>query len=908
MSFRKRKRRPNDDIKHVLFPDDVENSFQKAGREPLSSVSSARSWQRCGDSFLDPSGLKNPGRKLSALKELVLSPTSGPTAGAAQCDEDIAWSSSDEDQESRLSGAATPGQRRTRAPIHPSRARQGHTSGTDDLPAIDTDSDADDPVGDGEQRISDCDSEPCCEQPEPLKPTNISDYVSDGEDVGRSVTTSSSLASGSSPPRPGESCQRRASDWVRSAQVLLRTPQRPREAQSKTPEDSAKKKRKFQSGGLAERLSRLQSRQRSAVSFWRHQSDASAATVDRPGVLVLEVLEVMEECGMRAARCERHRPPGGAEESAPVLVLFSRETVAHLMPAPKDIIHIYPPWQSLSIEGFSCSIILNTHLSQKVQSAPSTSHPGPPAVERCPPYFLCQTFGRLEASRTREANAAKQVPLLDPLRGFEGSGLSSRLSFSLLEVVEGLGQAGSVGQDVEVVVQRVYATAVPDSSPLSFLKPRVQSGTSFLRPSEEKGKTRLCVLVQDSYGMFSVVQLHLLPCKDDLHHYCHMWQGRTCLLRGIKVVQRVTRERCSRLFSLIDSLWPPVMPLRDHRTPPSTSSETRAAGSAPSFCYLLSGLESSVQPAEGPPLSPLYCPPTMQSLGDILQTDVKSFRCSFAATVIYTRLTQGSDVGQGEVWLVLTDPSLQEEKEEKPERPCRRTAALCVSTSCVLTSSVIRALKSSAACQASFRDVIKEHGVLHCVEQSVIELCSQSSRRPECVAESSAGAGSLSRLLTEPTILPRPVRLDPLVPEVTPNSLCSLTGVIVGVDEDTAYSWPVCNRCGSDNLEILAGGNGSFQCVSCESVVDQPDTRMQLEVFLSSSLNDCTLKVKLQQETIVSILNATALEGADSAGYEVESVLGAEVGPLAVYVRAVTRTPALWMGLEEVSLGGCYAK
>lgn len=71
---------------------------------------------------------------------------------------------------------------------------------------------------------------------------------------------------------------------------------------------------------------------------------------------------------------------------------------------------------------------------------------------------------------------------------------------------------------------------------------------------------------------------------------------------------------------------------------------------------------------------------------------------------------QGGDVGQGEVWLVLTDPSLQEEKEEKPERPCRRTAALCVSTSCVLTSSVVRALKSSAACHASFRDVIKEHG------------------------------------------------------------------------------------------------------------------------------------------------------------------------------------------------------
>lgn len=54
---------------------------------------------------------------------------------------------------------------------------------------------------------------------------------------------------------------------------------------------------------------------------------------------------------------------------------------------------------------------------------------------------------------------------------------------------------------------------------------------------------RLCALVQDSYGMFSVIQLHLLPCKDDLHHYCQAWQGKTCVLRGIKVVQRVTRER-----------------------------------------------------------------------------------------------------------------------------------------------------------------------------------------------------------------------------------------------------------------------------------------------------------------------------------------------------------------------------
>lgn len=72
----------------------------------------------------------------------------------------------------------------------------------------------------------------------------------------------------------------------------------------------------------------------------------------------------------------------------------------------------------------------------------------------------------------------------------EGPGTLMRASLSLLEAVEGLGQAGSVGQDVEVVVQRVYVTAVAEASALSFVKPRVQSGTPCPHPSAEKGKTR----------------------------------------------------------------------------------------------------------------------------------------------------------------------------------------------------------------------------------------------------------------------------------------------------------------------------------------------------------------------------------------------------------------------------------
>ncbi|XP_070700608.1 DNA repair-scaffolding protein [Pempheris klunzingeri] len=941
MSSRKRKRYSKD-VKCVFFPDDVESGFHKVAKahgSSLSSVSSAKSWERCGDSFMDTpviKSLKSSGKKLSVVRKLAQSSALGQTSGV-HCNEDsvhIAWSSSDseqsaETQEQHLSRVVAQQQRRPQRLGRPTAPIQSYTralaklsTDKDDLLVINTDSDpsesGEDAEKDSGQQISDCESESFDEKPEdlPLKRTNMSEleisgYVSDGENVG-STMTSSRLDSESFPLQTGEGSKRSVSDWVRSAQAMLQTPQKQFDRHSKTPEDSAKKKRKFQSGGLAERLNQLQCRQGSAISFWRHQSisDTSTTTVDRPGVLVLEVLEVQEECSMQLARCEHHQPPGEghqhsnpvSEERTHVLVLFNRETAAQLIPAPRDIIHIYPPWQSLSIEGFSCDIILNTHFSQKVYSASkpaNTSFPrGVLSAKRCTPYSLCKTFGLLEECRTARESNPKQAATSDAPCSFGGSGALTRHCLSLLEAIEGLGQAGSVGQDVEVVVQRVYSIPVPDCSPVSIIKSRVPSRSSSAPPPAEKSKTRLCVLVQDNYGMFSVVHLHLLSCKDDVHQYHHMWQGRNCVLRGIKVVQRVTRERRTKLFSLIDSLWPPVMPLKDHGNTPNTSSESRPAGPAPSFCYLLSGQESSVELREGQTVSPLYLPPTQRTLRDILQSEIKTCRCSFVATVIYKRIMQSSDVGQGEVWWVLTDPSLQ---EEQPERPCRRTVALCVNTSCVLTSSVLEALNSPAACCMSFTDAIKEHGVLLCVEQSVVEMCSAD---PGGNLESSSRPESLSQSLSAPQAktLPQPVRLDPLSPEITPNSLCSLTGVIVGVDEKTAYSWPACNHCGSDNLEMLSERPQNFLCVPCKSVVDKPDMRIQMEVFLSCSISNCTLKVKLQQKTIMSILNAAALEGNEFPGYDVENVLGKEVGPLAVYVRVVTRKPALWIGLEEICL------
>uniref|UniRef100_A0A3B3ZDW6 Scaffold protein involved in DNA repair n=1 Tax=Periophthalmus magnuspinnatus TaxID=409849 RepID=A0A3B3ZDW6_9GOBI len=556
---------------------------------------------------------------------------------------------------------------------------------------IDTDSDIvqseEEVEGDSGQQISDCDSNVSNEEASssPIKPLEIeiSGYKSD--------EPSDVMASGTRDC--GEDRQRSVSQWARSAQAMLQTPQKVTEKQSKTPEDSAKKRRKFQRSEFIILKCILN---KDIFSFHKQSLRVCVFAVDRPGVLVLEVQEVQEECSMRVVRCKLHLPlteghhdsQAPPEERTPLLVLFNKETAAQLNPLPKDIIHIYPPW--------------------------------------------------------------------------------------------------------------------------------------------------LCVLVQDSYGMFSVVQLHLLGSRDDLQKYCEMWQGRTCLLRAIKVVQRVTRERHARLFGLIDSLWPPLVPVKHH----GDSAHVQNVSPAPSFCYLLCGQETSIETSEDQSDSPLYVPPTKQTLKELLQ--VNFYFLLFIFNLYFWC--------QGEMWLALTDWSLQQ--QQQLEGPLRRTVTACVSSSCVLTSSVLAALNEPNA---------------------FIELCTLTT---EPTVQSSLGS------------LGKPVQLDCLDLEVRPSTLCTVSGVIVDVDENTSYSWPACNHCGSDHLEIHR-----FLCVSCESILDKPETKVQLEVVLKSSLKDCTVKIK--------VLMCCVLQFPE---YDVESVLGKELGPLNAYVRLITRKPSLWIGLEEISL------
>ncbi|XP_048142706.1 DNA repair-scaffolding protein isoform X3 [Corvus hawaiiensis] len=766
------------------FPDETPLRLKKSNvRTSVSAASISNAWLRCGDGFQSTSVLESqrPSNKKSRIKKrlgpLLTSAESASRAAAAESSkeaEDIIWTSSGSDFSDdenktlvpRLHSKKSEASKTEESPSTHDLLLEDRSS-EDELELIDWEKDTDSTDKcDGSEKedssleISDSDSctntssLPVKEESDELCKaisTEISEYSSDNDSVGEGETSLATTTPGSRKglqPRAGgdlgDVTARPASEWLRSAQALLRTPGKQAGKAPRAPAESAKK-RKLLRGGLAERLCRLQNRERSAISFWRHQCISDDKTPsDKSGVLIVKILEIFEECTIQVAICQQlEQSPGtlspedaviNAEE--PILkVLFARETAAHLKSRPQDVIHIYPPW--------------------------------------------------------------------------------------------------------------------------------------------------LCLLVQDAYGMFSEVWLQSLSSTDDIEQYCRRWEGKSCCLAGMKILQRTTRGRALGLFSLIDSLWPPVVPLKV----PGQSQDSEMMTThlpPPSFCYILtvqSG-EIHVEVDEEEQISNLYQPPAVHGLKEILRMDGCNKRCSFWAQVLYRRLETKHNVpiDQRDILLFVTDSTLQNVVHGIP-----RVVAVSVTASCVLSMEIREAL-SAGSRLVFFKDALWGNGRIICVERTVLLL-----QKPLlCLA---AGA-DLSKLTG-------PVRLDELDSTTEANSICALRGTVVGVNESTAFSWPTCDRCGNGKLELCPQDRQLLYCSQCSEVVTTPVLKMQLEVFLSCpSRSQSTVKVKLLQRTISSLLMSSASE---DGTYEMQSVLGKEVGLLNCYVHSVTSHPNC-VALEEIVL------
>ncbi|XP_065759462.1 DNA repair-scaffolding protein isoform X3 [Muntiacus reevesi] len=888
-------RKRNRDEEYPSFPGESPLTCRRAGLRTAGALASlSESWLRCGEGFL-----KSPGtpsltaeKKTTTEKHLELScrpkkePTTSKSTGGLAA---ITWSSSgsdlsDEDKTTFKSQKDNGHHSKTGRCCNSNILCPEDGASEDDLQVIDWEIDSEredacecDEFEDRESvvEISDCASgassrslTPEGTPPELPKtnPTEILEYSSDSEedDGSENVLLIDSESSHKHHVDFGSDgrqvTERRKNLRVESTETILQTPKKQTKL-PKTPESSAKRK-KLLRGGLAERLNGLQNRERSAISLWRHQGVSYQKTLSgtKSGVLTVKILEVHEECTVHVATCRQlselpaDGPCQGGATGASLKVLFTKETAHCLRGRPQDVVHIYPPWQKLIIPGGSCPVILNTYFCQKVVAKEDSeaSRDGHECDTPCPrrSSTLAQVFrfkSLTDSSRENKILCDGHTVVgtdqtLHPEQAEPCIPSQAPLRDSLLDAVESHGAATWTGVGVRVVVQRVYS-----------LPCRSQQADSTDPP-----RARVCLLVQDALGLFSEVRSEGDVLKD------RQLEGKCCRLSGMKVLQKVTRARMAELFSLIDTMWPPRAALK--ATGPGTAFKEKTHLPPPSFCYILSAHPDvgQIDVIEDDPVAELYQPPTPRFLKEILQTDGLCTHCSFYARVIYRRPQANSlPLEPREMWLVVTDITLQTLDKDSG---LPRTVPVRVAASCLLDQEVRDALCEATSQSFLFRDALQDQGQIVCVSRTVLLPLKPCGGMM-------VGAWELTG----------PLHLDELGPGTRVNSICSMQGTVVAVDESTACSWPVCDLCGSERLERSpADSRGAFYCGDCSRVVTSPVLRRHLQVFLDApSQPQCTVRVK---------------------SYEVRSVLGKEVGPLTCFVRCITTHPTSSVGLEEVEL------
>ncbi|XP_072267342.1 DNA repair-scaffolding protein isoform X3 [Pyxicephalus adspersus] len=806
---------------YACFPDEASHSAKKTIAEGTIKPSTlSKAWKKCGEGFHKCPGEKKsrPSRKKKkTARNLAQSFLFDEETSSEDCGKDpadIVWSSSDsnlsndgsEEEDLPNISELSPQSARRLQDTDMSVYSQSCSGVATDVPMISDFQDDNNlecasdkcnvsetaesvvAISDSESSTSDFFASQQC-KPELSKALNIVEYLSDEpEDENRSPAEGLDV-----PVNIQENLHpsgaKTVSDWVKTAQILLQTPEKRLDKSFKTPDDSAKKKKRF----------------------------------------------------LR---------------------------------------------QKLNFKDEDMSVIINTYYSQKIIGNQSDDLKNKANCLPLPVKWLVPLSVVFQLGNGSPGNQSKQQisddSTIQSCRCTPDKGLYSSFTAndSLLDLVETQGAAVWKGACI-CIVQRVYYLPLkenPKSLQQENNKAALHTTSMSLNPN-----FRLCLLIQDAYGIFSELQVHLtVTAIEDAEKYCQMLEGKSCCFSGLKILQRTTRARAPGLFSLIDSLWPPLAPIKIHGQS-QEQGQIPCTLPPPSFCYVLALRydmgSDSIKP--GDTVSDIYLPPVIHSLHEILQVVNLSQRCSFWATVIYVRPEIQSNLPVlKEFWVYVTDATLQVTSETSG---IPKIVTVCVLPSCALDTMVLEALNRNIPCKIFFKDAVKENGRIICVERTVLSL-----QKP--LLSHAPGGNELTG----------PVILDKLDSSTKANSLCIVTGIIIGVNERESFSWPVCNLCGSSKLQPSDSDSVPYMpkylCRQCNADINSPVIRMQLEVNLHCELTPGRkVRLKLHQNTIPSILSSCSSE---DGRYEVSAVLGKQVGPVACYVQHVNSS----MDLEEICL------
>ncbi|XP_022111259.1 DNA repair-scaffolding protein-like [Acanthaster planci] len=776
----------------------------------------------------------------------------------------------------------------------------------------------------------------------------ISDYDSPSEEQGTAASSSqqasSSLHISDQSPTPQPSpCQspdkespRTGTELLKKLKLPARTPDK--EAGVGGPSgggDSTKKKRKFVRGGLAEGLQRVINREKSAMAFWAHRTVDTATSQSL--MLDLLVLSVEEARGLYVTRCRMCPFTSEAPDDDDMLVLFAQANGRQLKLGVGSRIRVYPPWQKLTLPNYKETVILCTYFCHPVDTADET----PPDVATTQSLFPNKTAGM---SLEKEL---KPVRLFQPLPKQTTSADSTlqlvlpnvkeapadHVSDSFLDSIAQSGGYTTAGMCVRARIHRVHCRG-SNAEPVSMN--RKQQG--FSKPTHESsvGSTHWALILQDNHGVFCELQVTVGYTGEEEEIWRRSLrggEGKTMVFAGLKVMRRVNRTRFPGLFSLIDSLWSPC------DTPISQSeaeSQSQGLVSPQSFCYILGVqmLRNTIREEVSDRVRIPYREPVIHTLREVqqLSDETSTQRVTFFAKVVHAHSEVGADnmqstqqLGSSSVrHLFLTDHTLcsdftADEEDESgtmtgmlgrsipvggagfSAHQCQDTRLVYVHVrvSCHLTECVQESLANPGSLML-FRDVCLDQGCsLHADTYTAIQ--SIARKTGQCgESDTFSPKDDIISSLSHAPVPPIPT-LDLHNEE---NTLVSVAGVVTGVDETTAYSWPACNTCGNNRLEAETTSGSQLHCGTCQKVVTSPVTRKHLELFLrcpSLKSEDSVVKVRLLQPSIEHILPPL---NSQEEGYDLQCIMGVSIGPVSCFLRSVGRQPGepLTFDLEEVSL------
>ncbi|XP_062621469.1 DNA repair-scaffolding protein-like [Saccostrea cucullata] len=694
---------------------------------------------------------------------------------------------------------------------------------------------------------------------------------------------------------PDKSSKVKASQWIKM--LDLKTPTKnSQDAPFTELEDSAKKRKKYQKGSFADQLFSLKGRERSMISMSKHQKSTtspkfqSGSLVEKEDVsvksLTLRITGLESLFSLRLAHCIQQE--SGVKVGKEQTALFLQDQPVH----EGNVVQVFAPWQQIRLKQSSQLVLLcsnyciisnegtvDTVMSDtgnRTRDMRSNPHhvevPEVSAVWKCP----C-VLGLVRSLLACPAHLSPGIPGLYVNKLDKDSELENDEELSALDTIQAT-QASQRGRLTKSSILE-WVDCHDTSARFSGRILRVFCFNKRASSIEE----RYSLLIEDSHGTMCQVF-----CPENFEtnfpSVLKSGEGQLHVFGGLTVQYRATRDREPGLFSVIDNVWCGGLMSRRADTQNTdesiADSEELCRTSAPGFCYFMKEAENGERICvETTGVDNVVSKEKIIRLANLDQIHVEEItRLSFCCQVLF-QLEMG-DVKDG---IPLSD-SRRSHKSVLYIRDQSLTNPryITMTTTAEFPLPLSTQLKNRTW---KFRDVACQSGRLTCDLYSHIIKQNQETLRSSY-----------------------DLNLQPIHPGLTTFDLCIVSGTVCDVDENSAFTWDVCDKCQQENL-AQDSNSRQLVCLTCQRAVKEPLTRMKLKVYLSVSPShnklspdhpEMKVSVELLQSSIEKIL-----PDSDEAeeGYDISSVLGRHVGPLNCVVLASSQGKATFeMTVKEINL------